>query len=217
MTSVCVSSSQQHVQGLSYTLSSLTIPTLLTLPSAETAARAFDVLTATATRHLRSLASVSSSAFALAYLLSPRPYRHPYLLYASALALGSHLAASDLLAPYLISLDPAAVSASASRQREKERQTRKKERLERMRMEASYEMLGADAHSEGSVEASGEELEGEESGAVNGEEVRAEVETFLKKQIVRSAFAGLGFLLSVVGIWGDGADVVYGPTVVIEA
>jgi len=216
MPSVCVSGSQQCIQGLSYTLSSLTIPTLLTLPSAETAAQAFDALTATATRHLRSLSSISSSAFALAYLFSPRPYRHPYLLYASALALGSHLAASDLLAPYLISLDPATVSASASRQR-KERQKQKKERLDRMRMEASYEMLGVDAHSEGSVEASGEELEGEESGAVNGEEVRAEVETFLKKQIVRSAFAGLGFLLSVVGIWGDGVGVVSGPTIVVEA
>jgi autophagy-related protein 33 len=82
-------------------------------------------------------------------------------------------------------------------------------------MEASYEVLGAggsDAHSEGST---GEEMEAEE-GDVNGEEVRAEVEAFLKKQIVRSALAGLGFLLSVVGIWGDGIPPVYGQAVIIE-
>jgi len=88
-------------------------------------------------------------------------------------------------------------------------------------MEASYEVLGSggsDAHSEGS---NGDEVEAEEREAttvdnVNGEEVRADVEAFLKKQIVRSALTGLGFLLSVVGIWGDGVTPVYGQTVVVE-
>jgi len=137
--------------------------------------------------------------------------------------LGSHLAASDLLAPYLLALGPArpaapatstAVAAAAARQeKQKERERRA---VARARMEASYEVLGAagsDAHSEGST---GEELEGEEVVGVNGEEVRAEVEVFLKKQVVSGALAGLGFLLSVVGIWGDGVSPVYGQAVVIE-
>jgi autophagy-related protein 33 len=203
-------------QGLSYTLSSLTIPALLTLPSASTAARAFDALSTTATRHLRSLAAVSSSAFVLAYALSPRPLRHPYLLYASALVIGSHFAASDLLAPYLLALGPARPASTAATAASKDKQKEKERRAAaRARMEASYEVLGAggsDAHSEGST---GEEMEAEE-GDVNGEEVRAEVEAFLKKQIVRSALAGLGFLLSVVGIWGDGIPPVYGQAVIIE-
>ncbi|KAK4121579.1 hypothetical protein N657DRAFT_577549 [Parathielavia appendiculata] len=209
--------------GVSYALSSLTIPALLTLPSASTAARAFDALTTTAARHLRSLAAVSSSAFALAYVLSPRPLRHPYLLYASALVLGSHFAASDLLAPYLLALGPArpspaaATTATTSKDKQKEKEGRAA--AARARMEASYEVLGtgigSDAHSEGS--ATGEEMEGSEEAAdVNGEEVRAEVEAFLKKQIVRSALAGLGFLLSVVGIWGDGVPPVIGDAVIIE-
>lgn len=87
-------------------------------------------------------------------------------------------------------------------------------------MEASYEVLGGgglDAHSEGEGTASGEEMEGEEAEAdVNGEEVRAGVEAFLKKQIVRGAVAGLGFLLSVVGVWGDGVAPVHGQAVIIE-
>jgi autophagy-related protein 33 len=88
----------------------------------------------------------------------------------------------------------------------------------RARMEASYEVLGgvgSDATSEGST---GEEMEAEadEAGDVNGEEVRAQVEAFLKKQIVRSALAGLGFLLSVVGIWGDGVSPVYEQAVILE-
>lgn len=83
-------------------------------------------------------------------------------------------------------------------------------------MEASYEVLGAggsDVHSEGSV---GEEADSEDVAEVNGEEVRAEVEDFLKKQLVRGALAGLGFVLSVVGIWGDGVVPAYEQAVVLE-
>ena len=70
-------------------------------------------------------------------------------------------------------------------------------------MDASYEVLGHDSNSEGTM--SGEEMEEE----VNGEEVRQQMEGFKLSQIVRTAVAGLGFALSVVGIWGDGAaDVV---------
>ncbi|KAK1771410.1 hypothetical protein QBC33DRAFT_510931 [Phialemonium atrogriseum] len=79
-------------------------------------------------------------------------------------------------------------------------------------MEASYEVLGSgsDGHNEGagSGSASGEELEGEDEQAqqMNGEEVRRKVEGFLKKQMVQTAVSGLGFLMAVVGIWGDGAN-----------
>lgn len=209
------------LQGLSYTLTSLTIPALLTLPSAGSAARAFDILTTTASRHARSLAAVSSSAFVLAYIFSPRALRHPYLLYASALVLGSHFAATDLLAPYLLSLGPvrpasaseAAATAAQRRQREKrQREREQRAAAARARMEASYEVLGGfEAHSEGSAE----EYEAEEA-YVNGEQVRAQVEVFLQKQIVRGALSGLGFLLSVVGIWGDGIVPIYEPAMVVE-
>lgn len=77
-------------------------------------------------------------------------------------------------------------------------------------MEASYEVLGAgsDGHSEGAGSGSGEEVEGEAERAehMNGEEVRTKVEAFLKKQMVQTAVNGLGFLMAVVGIWGDGAS-----------
>ena len=41
-----------------------------------------------------------------------------------------------------------------------------------------------------------------------------EVEAFLKKQVVSTATAGLGFLMAVVGIWGDGAVGYVSETVV---
>lgn len=64
-------------------------------------------------------------------------------------------------------------------------------------MEASYEVLGSDAHSEGT------DVGGEEE-VVNGEEVRARVQMFLKKQVVQTAVTAVGFVVAVVGIWGDG-------------
>jgi len=68
-------------------------------------------------------------------------------------------------------------------------------------MEASYEVLG-DSHSEeGTASVSGEELEEE----INGEEVRSEVEFFVRNQIVQTVVAGVGFMMAVLGIWGDGA------------
>ena len=71
-------------------------------------------------------------------------------------------------------------------------------------MDASYEVLGHDSNSEGTM--SGEETVEEE---VNGEEVRQRMEGFRMGQVVRTGVAGLGFAMSVVGIWGDGAaDVV---------
>lgn len=70
-------------------------------------------------------------------------------------------------------------------------------------MDASYEVLGHDANSEGTL--SGEEAEDE----VNGEEVRQQMEGFMTSQIVRTVVAGLGFAVSLIGLWGDGAaDVV---------
>jgi len=65
-------------------------------------------------------------------------------------------------------------------------------------MDASYEVLSA---SDRESEASGEDMDEE----FNGEEVREEMEGFMWTQVVRTAIAGVGFMMSVVGIWGDGA------------
>lgn len=66
-------------------------------------------------------------------------------------------------------------------------------------MEASYEVLGAEtssATSDGQVD---------EEESINGEDVRADVEKFLKSQIFHGIISGAGFLMAVIGIWGDGA------------
>lgn len=66
-------------------------------------------------------------------------------------------------------------------------------------IDASYDLLGHDSNSEATL--SGEELDED----VNGEEVRQQMEGFMTSQIARTVVAGLGFAMSVIGIWGDGA------------
>lgn len=69
------------------------------------------------------------------------------------------------------------------------------------KLEASYDVIG-DSHSEGeSVEGCASDTDSEE---VNGEEIRKAMEAFRFSQSIRTLLSGLGFAMSVVGIWGDG-------------
>ncbi|OLN95935.1 Autophagy-related protein 33 [Colletotrichum chlorophyti] len=195
--------------GLSYSLSTVTVPSILSLPSASDALRAFQNLYPGATTRLRLLTGVSAASFLAAFFLSPRAYRHPYLIYSSVLCLTSGLA--EQIAPYILRASPESSkeSIAARRQAVREREeARKAARLARQeaRMEASYEVLGDNQ----SDAASGDEATAaEEEEALNGEEIRGEVEGFRKTQIVQATVASFGFLLSVIGIWGDGAIQVF--------
>ncbi|KAG9237092.1 hypothetical protein BJ875DRAFT_481616 [Amylocarpus encephaloides] len=176
--------------GVSYTLSALTLPSLLTLSSASTASNAFTNLTKLSLTHLRGLAGISSGSFLLAYILSPRSQKHPYLLWTTLFVAGSGI--SDfLLRP---AQPPSSSDASAAKQRER------KSKGKRRQMDASYEVVGA---SDRESEVSSEEMDGED---VNGEQVRVLMEAFAMSHIVRTAISGLAFALSIVGVWGDGVN-----------
>ncbi|PSS05262.1 hypothetical protein BD289DRAFT_449123 [Coniella lustricola] len=200
--------------GVSYSLSALTVPTLLDLPSASTASRAFKTLSSTARRHMRSIAGVSSTAFLLAYALSPRAFRHPYLLYASLLAVVSQVTLYNSYMPWL-SLTPKRASSgsnsSSSASATAASKPSRKEHSATRRMEMSYDMVGSDIHSEGTLDSASDKSAEEDTATnttsdnVNGEEVRGEVEYYLKRQATRTAVAGLGFFLAIVGMWGDGS------------
>lgn len=69
-------------------------------------------------------------------------------------------------------------------------------------MDASYEVLGASDRDSSSERTTSDEEVVEE---VNGEELRVQMEGFQKSQIIRTVVAGVGFMMSVVGIWGDGS------------
>ncbi|KAI3328923.1 hypothetical protein HD806DRAFT_481120 [Xylariaceae sp. AK1471] len=193
--------------GTSYTLSTLTIPSLLELSSASTAAKAFRSLASTATTHLITLSAVSGSAFLLAFALSPAGYRHPYLLYTSLFCFSTRL--TDYVTPSIFGT-PSSSSSAAAQRRAALTQARKEKAAAR-RMEASYEVLGDSHTEEGTPSPSAEEFDED----VNGEEVRSEVEFFVRNQLVQTAVAGVGLMMAVLGIWGDGAHQV-ADTLVIE-
>jgi autophagy-related protein 33 len=119
----------------------------------------------------------------IAYILSPRSQKHPYLLWTSLFVAASGV--TDLLLPA-----PKKTITSVKSARQKKGKGRQ--------MDASYEVLGA---SDRESEASSEEMEDD----FNGEEVRQEMEGFMWTQIIRTCVAGTAFAMSVVGIWGDGA------------
>ncbi|KAF6839931.1 hypothetical protein CPLU01_01528 [Colletotrichum plurivorum] len=206
--------------GLSYSLSTVTVPSILSLPSASDAVRAFQNLYPSATARLRVLTSVSATSFLLAFFLSPRSYRHPYLVYSSIFCLTSGFA--EQIAPYVLKGSPenSSEAVAARRQARREREeARKAARAARQeaRMEASYEVLG-DSHSDAATsdsEAAAAAAAEEEEEILNGEEVRGEVEGFKRTQIVQTAIASVGFLMSVIGIWGDGAIHVFQTQTVI--
>jgi autophagy-related protein 33 len=75
-------------------------------------------------------------------------------------------------------------------------------------VESSYEVLGSDNHSEtggSAASVSGGEDVVDDDG-VNGENIRGEVEGWLKARVIGTGFAAVAFMISVVGIWGDGAE-----------
>ncbi|KAI6783822.1 autophagy-related protein 33 [Emericellopsis cladophorae] len=166
--------------GVSYSASTLVLPTIMNLPSAASASHALTTFTSYVRLPVLALSALSSLPLLLSFALSPRSSRHPYLIYTSLIA------ALSVGAPALVpvptrSTPPAKKPKSAPRA-----------------MEQSYEVLG-DAASEAPSE---EEID---DFAINGEEVRAEAAGTARGFMVRTGVAALGFAMAVVGIWGDGA------------
>ncbi|KAI9771793.1 MAG: hypothetical protein M1840_001563 [Geoglossum simile] len=148
--------------GLSYALANITIPSLLHLPSASTARTAFNHILTGSRVHLRALSIISSSSLLLAYVLSPRRGRHPYLVWTAA-TVGLSCYGS---VAFFYGMGKSQSDTHARRQR------------------SVYEEV-PDAD-------------------VNGEQLERAMEDFQFRQTVRTVVVGLGFLMNIVGIWGDG-------------
>lgn len=68
---------------------------------------------------------------------------------------------------------------------------------EKRTVEQSYDTLGYSTSDETESNASGED--------VNGEEVKAQMEQFSLSMMKQTTIAGTAFVMSLIGIWGDGA------------
>ncbi|RDA85175.1 hypothetical protein CP532_2395 [Ophiocordyceps camponoti-leonardi (nom. inval.)] len=173
--------------GVSYNVSTIMLPGLLHLPSSNSAFQAVSSLQTGLRKHILTLTTLASAPLFLSFAFSPSGSRHPYLLYTSVLA------ALSAAAPRLLTMSGLYPTA---RPHGVKKTSRRGGGGGKNKMESSYEVLG-DAHSEGTSEEEVEDL--------NGEEVRAEVETLTRGYMARTGLAACGFVLAVVGIWGDGA------------
>ena len=157
-------------QGVSYTISTTTLPPLLALPTAQPAHTTFQHLRALTHRHQLILTTLSTSTLLLAYILSPPRGRHPYLLWAT-LAIGAGYG-RDIWAGVV-------------------------------------EKVKGKNGGKGKDEASGSDSSDEEwevegsVGSLNGEVVREGMEKWRGKMMGRTAVWGIGWLVTVVGLWGD--------------
>lgn len=141
-------------QGVSYTLSTISLPSLLTLPSAKPAAYTLAQTFRLASLHIRTLSTISTVALALAFWLSPSRVRHPYLIWTS-----------------LVAASAGAMNLVADKSLKERRGGRMEEDME----------------------------------DVNGEEVERRARGLQWLEGARTLAGGAGFVMSVVGIWGDKA------------
>jgi autophagy-related protein 33 len=73
-------------QGISATVSTIALPSLLALPTAVNARTTFSYLSTKSQYYTAYLRHITTFTLFSAYLLSPRRFRHPYLLYTSILS-----------------------------------------------------------------------------------------------------------------------------------
>ena len=105
---------------------------------------------------------ISSSSLILAYVLSPRQGRHPYLIWTAVMVGLSNYGSFAFFCAW-------------------GRHRLDTNRMRRRRLRGEFG-----------------------DGDVNGEEVERAMGDFQFRQAVRAAVAGVGFLMNIVGIWGDG-------------
>ncbi|KIV92799.1 hypothetical protein PV10_04065 [Exophiala mesophila] len=171
--------------GTSYTLTTITLPSLALLPSASIASRTLSTIQTTSTRQILTLASISSLSLITAYTLASPRGKHPYLLWT---ALVSFIGGQGVEYYYNgLSRFPT-VSRRAGRWGSS--------------TAARRGASPATSSDSGYIEVDPLSQSEEQ---INGEQVESEMSRERKVQKVRSWIAGIGFAMGVVGIWGDGA------------
>ncbi|KAL6718678.1 hypothetical protein ACLMJK_002912 [Lecanora helva] len=173
--------------GTSYTLTTTTLPPMLALPTAQPAHTTFTSLRNLTSERQFLLSALSSSSLLLAYTLSPPRGRHPFLLWATlAIGLGYgreiwHNASVIVLGkPKKGSLNGREDGGSGESSSDEE-----------------WEVENG-----GSMSRS--KFAGKNETELNGEVVREAMEKWRKTQAGKAMVWGLGWVVCVVGLWGDG-------------
>ncbi|RMZ87648.1 hypothetical protein DV736_g5129, partial [Chaetothyriales sp. CBS 134916] len=147
--------------GVSYNLSTVTLPSLALLPSAAHASRTLTSIQEKSTRQILTLASISSISLVTAFTFASPRNRHPYLLWTALVGLIGGQGVEYWYNGFSRFPKPRYGNG-----------------------ETGYVDVDAE---------------------VNGEKVETEMARERRVQIGRTILTGIGFAMSVVGIWGDGA------------
>ncbi|ODM15430.1 hypothetical protein SI65_09033 [Aspergillus cristatus] len=165
--------------GLSYTTTTVTIPSLKLLPTSTSAARSLAEAKRLSRNHSFRLTNIANTTLLLAYLVSPRHRKHPYLVWMCVTsALGSYGV------DYWFNRQAGIKNWVAGIWQE------------------SYcaRLLGKGA--QGKKEEDIVVVEAEEGG-VNGERVQEEMEEERVAHLVRGVVSGVALAMGIVGLWGD--------------
>ncbi|KAL4863246.1 hypothetical protein BDV12DRAFT_177739 [Aspergillus spectabilis] len=163
--------------GLSYSASTITVPSLSLLSTSSNASKSLSEVKRLNRKHGLHLANVSNVCLLFAYSISPRHRKHPYLLWMVAMsAVGSYgvdywFHRQDGIKAWFYSIlqDTGYLSLCAKKSQKKEDDI--------------------------------VVVEAEEN--VNGEVVRKELDTERRLQGVRAIFSGIALSMGIVGLWGD--------------
>ncbi|KAL4967565.1 uncharacterized protein BDV14DRAFT_169563 [Aspergillus stella-maris] len=162
--------------GLSYSASTITVPSLNVLSTSTHASKSLKEVKRLNRRHGFRLATVSEACLLFAYSISSRHRKHPYLIWMTTMSLigtfgvdyyfHRDLGFSAWFHDLFSDIGPARLSKKSQKKEE--------------------DIVVVEA---------------EES--VNGEVVRREMEKERRMQGVRAIFSGIALSMGIVGLWGD--------------
>ncbi|KAF7586909.1 hypothetical protein BBP40_008039, partial [Aspergillus hancockii] len=161
--------------GLSYSTSTITIPSLAHLPTSSTASHTLHEITRLNRKHGLRLTNIANTCFLFAFFVSPPHRKHPYLVW---------ICASSVLGTYVADYWF-------------HRSNGFKAWILSFAYDAGYTSSGGAQKKDDDI------VVVETEGDVNGESVRREMETERRFQCVRTLFSGLAMAIGIVGLWGD--------------
>ncbi|KAL4876466.1 hypothetical protein BJY04DRAFT_200018 [Aspergillus karnatakaensis] len=163
--------------GLSYSASTITVPSLTLLSTSTNASKSLNEVKRLNRKHGLRLANISNICLLFAYSISPRHRKHPYLVWMVVMsAVGSYGV------DYWF-----------------HRQNGVKAWFCSILQDTGYSCLGAKKSQK--KEDDLVVVETEEN--VNGEVVRKKLEKERRLQGVKAIFSGLALSMGIVGLWGD--------------
>ncbi|KAL2219967.1 hypothetical protein M432DRAFT_544178 [Thermoascus aurantiacus ATCC 26904] len=173
--------------GLSYSVATVTIPSLKLLPTASHASLALKEVKRRARKHALHLSNLTNACILFAWTVSPRRKKHPYLIW---MVLTSTIGSFGM--DFLYNREKGVVGwgkmvvqdlclCAAKKLKTAATATTKKDE----------DLVVVESE------------EGEE--VVNGESVEQDMDRERRLQRARAWFSGVALAMGVVGLWGDGA------------